>query len=63
MKHGNVCARTRVWLNVGIRCTEQRLGALDSKNFRTVNKFTATVVSLAGVALRVLVGQHTALSL
>ncbi len=48
-------------LHVGVVGTEQRLGALDGERLRLVDELAAAVVALAGVAFRVLVGQHRTL--
>ena len=49
-----------VRLHVGVLGVEQRLGALDGDRLDLVDDLVAAVVPLAGVALRVLVGEHRA---
>ena len=58
----NVCTRTRVWLQVGVFCTEERLGAFDTNLFYLVDFFTAAVVALTGIALGILIGERRAQS-
>ena len=50
-------------LHVGVVGTEQLLGTLDGQRFSDVHVLAATVVSLAGIALGVLVGQYGSLRL
>ena len=61
LKHRNIRAGPRVWLDVGEICAEQGLGTLNGQCLRLINKFAATVVALAGVTLGVLVGEHRTL--
>ena len=57
----SLCARMR--LNVGISAVEQLFGAVDSKLFGNVDKFTTAVVTLTGIALGVFVCKNRALRL
>ena len=61
VKYCSVCRCTRVRLNVGVSSTEKLLCALDGEAFCHVNKFATTVVTLAGVAFGVLVGENRTL--
>ena len=56
----NVRLRPGVCLNVRVVCPKQRLGSIDRDLLDHVNELAAAVVALAGVAFRVLVGQHRA---
>ena len=49
-----------VRLHVGVLGAEQRLGATDGERFDDVDELAAAVVTLAGIALGVLVGQDRA---
>jgi hypothetical protein len=55
--------RPGVRLNVGVIGTEQQLGAIDRQLLDLIHMLAATVVTLAGIALGILVGQAAALSL
>ena len=60
---GRVGLRAGVRLDVGVLGAEQRLRAVDRELLDHVDVLAAAVVALAGIALRVLVGQHAALAL
>jgi hypothetical protein len=62
-EHGGVGGCTGVGLHVGVRRAEEALRAVDGQRLRDIHEFAATVVAAAGVALRVLVGEHGALRL
>ena len=53
--------RAGVRLHVDVVGAEQLLGTVDGELFDHVDMLAATVVTLAGIALSVLVGQHAAL--
>ena len=50
----------RVRLHVGEAALEELLGALDRQRLGLVDELAAAVVAVAGIALRVLVGEHGA---
>ena len=50
----------RVRLHVGEAALEELLGALDRQRLGLVDELAAAVVAVAGIALRVLVGEHAA---
>jgi hypothetical protein len=50
----------RMRLHVGETALEQLLGALDGQRLGLVDELAAAVVAVAGIALRVLVGEHAA---
>ena len=56
----HVRLRAGVRLHVGMLGAEERLGAADGERFDDVDELAAAVVALAGIALRVLVGEHRA---
>ena len=57
---GEVGGRARVRLHVGVIDAEQRLGPVPGDRLDRVDELLALVVTAAGVALGVLVGQHAA---
>ena len=60
---GDVRLRAGMRLHVDVVGAEQRLGAVDRELLGHVDELAAAVVAAAGIALRVLVGQHRALGL
>ena len=48
---------TGVWLHVGIFCMEEFLGTVNGDLFGLVHDFAAAIVSFAGIAFSVFVGQ------
>ena len=60
---GGVGLGAGVRLHVGVVGSEERLRAIDRQLLNDVDVLAAAVVALAGIALRVLVGQHAALAL
>ena len=50
-------------LHVGKVSTKKNLGALNRQSFRLINEFTAAVIALPGISLRVFIGQYRSLSL
>ena len=61
--HRAIGLRARVRLDVGEAAVEQTLGALDRQRLDRVRRFAALVVSAAGVAFGIFVGQHRPLRL
>ncbi len=61
MVDGAIGLRTRMRLHVGVVGTEQLFRPLDCQRFHIVDKLAAAVVTLAGIAFGVLVGQLAAL--
>ena len=55
-----VGGRARVRLHVGEPALEERLGPLDRQHLGLVDELAAAVVAVAGIAFRVLVGEHGA---
>ena len=51
-----VCLRAGVRLHIGIIRAEEHFGALDGKRFNDIDMLAAAVITLARVALGVLVG-------
>ena len=60
---GGIRLRAGMRLHVGVVGAEELLGAVDGELLGDVDEFAAAVVTLPGVALRVLVRQHRALRL
>ena len=60
-RHIRLCARVR--LHIRPVCSEELLRAVDRELFRHIDVFTAAVVTLTGIPLRVLVRENTALRL
>ncbi len=58
--HAHVGLGAGVRLHVGVLGPEERLGARDRERLDDVHVLAAAVVALAGIAFRVLVGQHRA---
>ena len=54
---------TRVRLHIGILCTEEGFYSVDSQLLHLIHHLTASVVSLAGITLGILVGQARTQSL
>ena len=52
-----------MWLNICPVCSKELLRTVNRELFRHVNVFTAAVVALAGIALRILVREDAALRL
>ena len=59
--NGSVGLRTGMRLNVGIVGAEQLLGAIDRQLLRNIDVFTPAIITFAGIALRILVGEDAAL--
>src|SRR5262245_58388345 len=55
---GHVGLRARMRLHVDVFGAEQLLGARDRKRLGDVDEFAPTVITLAGISLRVLVRHH-----
>jgi hypothetical protein len=53
-------AWSRVGLNIGIFCTEDLAGALNGDLLHDVHTLAASVIAVAGVTFRVLVGEYAA---
>ena len=62
-QHGSVGLCTRVGLNVGILCVEEFANAVDGQLLHLVYHLTAAIVTVARIALGILVGQVRAHSL
>ena len=60
-RHVRLCARVR--LHIRPICSKQLLRTVNGKLFHDINVLTAAVVPLAGIALRILVREDTALCL
>ena len=58
--NGQVGLCAGVGLHVGVLGTKQLAGAVDGDLLHLIHKLAAAVVAVAGVALGILVGQHTA---
>jgi len=61
--HRRVRLRPGMGLYVGVAGIEQLFRAVDCELFRNVHEFATAVIALAGVALRVLIGEHRTLGL
>ena len=59
-KHGKIGIGAAVGLHVGVLRPEELFGTLPCQLLHLVHIHTAAVIALAGVPLRVFVGQHTA---
>jgi len=62
VEDGRVGLGAGVWLHVGVIAAKERERAVDGELFGDVDVLAAAVVTAARVALRVLVGQHRALT-
>ena len=58
--HREIRLRARMGLHVGMLAAEQLFQAIARKIFHNIHKFAAAVIALAGIPLRVLVGQVAA---
>ncbi len=59
-EHGHVGLCSRVGLNVGPLCAKHLLEAVDSDKLCFVHHFTSAVITVAGIALGILVGEARA---
>ena len=57
---GHVGLRARMRLDVGVLGAEERFRARDGRALDDIDELAAAVVASAGIAFRVLVGQHRA---
>ena len=58
IKHRLVGIGAGMGLHIGEAGAEQLTGAIDRKLFGDVDIFAAAIIALAGIAFRILVGQH-----
>ena len=56
-EYRKICVGAAMSLDVGMLCAEQRLGAVDSETLDDVHVFADAVISLAGIALGIFVGE------
>ena len=60
-KHRLIRLRATIGLNIGSFGTEQFFNAINRQRFDHINKFTAAVIALAGIAFSVFIGELAAL--